>query len=106
MRKLLVAAAMLSTMGAAPALAGIQDFIVQNNGGLVVTYVYVSADYEDNWGPDVLGNEVLYPGEQVEVYIDGYGDHCWFDVLIEDEGGDQWVYENVDLCTVLYVSYP
>ena len=91
---------------ATPAVAGIQDFIVQNNSGVTVTYVYVSADYEDTWSPDVLGSNVLYPGQELQIQVNGYGDHCWFDVLIEDETGGSIMYDDVDLCSVLYLSYP
>jgi len=91
--------------GLSSAYAGIQDFIVRNYSGNTVLYVYVSADYESSWGPDVLGNDVLYSGEELEIYIDGYGNHCWFDVKIEDDAGYYQEYFDVDLCSTLYVDY-
>jgi len=48
---------------------------------------------------------VLYPGQEIEVYMDGYGSHCWFDIKVEDEAGYYQEYFGVDLCSVYYIDY-
>lgn len=104
MKRLALAAA-FAAMTATPAVAGIQDFTLLNQSGATITYIYVSANYDDSWGPDLLGNDVLYAGQAFQVQINGFGDHCWFDVLVEDENGGSWVYDEVDLCTVGTITY-
>ena len=93
------------TSGLTSAYAGIQDFVVRNFSSNTVLFVYVSADYESSWGADVLGSNVLYPGQEIEVYMDGYGSHCWFDIKVEDEAGYYQEYFGVDLCSVYYIDY-
>ncbi|MEM7121247.1 MAG: hypothetical protein AAF563_08240 [Pseudomonadota bacterium] len=90
----------------APAFAGVQDFYVRNYGKFAVFYIFVSPDYSDDWEEDVLGSEVLMPGEELEITMHGYGNHCFFDIYVEDERGNYREYWGVDLCSVLYVDFP
>ena len=91
---------------ASAALAGIQDFYVNNNSKWAIYYIYVSPDYEDEWEEDVLGSEVLMPGEYLEIEMIGYDDYCYFDIKIEDERGNVREYWDIDLCMVRDVDYP
>ena len=104
LRTLMVAAIAVSSL-TTTAAAGIQDFIVRNLSGNSVFFVYVSPDYSDSWEEDVLGNDVLMPGNETDILMNGYGDHCWFDIKIEDEVGNVSEFFDVDLCTVLYVDF-
>ena len=106
-RHLCVAAtAATLAMFTAPAFAGIQDFYVRNSSKAAIFYIYVSPDYSDDWGEEVLASDVLMPGEELEITMTGYGNHCWFDVKIEDESGNYQEYWDVDLCSVVYIDYP
>ena len=91
---------------AGTAVAGIQDFFVNNNGKFAIYYIYVSPDYSTEWEEDVLGSEVLMPGESLEIEMIGYDNHCTFDIMIEDSQGNQREYWDVDLCTVIDVDFP
>ncbi len=85
----------------------IQDFIVANNSSIPIWYLYVSPNYADNWEEDVLGDDVLMPGQEMNIIMPGFGGHCWFDVKFEDQYGDYTrEYYDVNLCEVLYVYYP
>ena len=93
-------------VSAGSAFAGIQDFFIHNKGKFAVYYIYISPDYSSEWEEDVLGTDVLMPGESLEIEMIDYGNHCYFDILIEDSQGNQREYWDVDLCTVLDVEFP
>ena len=98
-----VFAALVGSVGAAK--ADIQDFYVRNFGKTYVYYIYVSPSYSDSWEEDVLGRDVLPPNTDLFIEMHGFGNHCYFDVKIEDELGRSQEYWDVDLCRVLYVDY-
>ncbi len=101
------AAALLAAMApGSGARAGMQDFTVVNQGDNAVWYIYVSPNYSDSWLEDALGEDVLMPGMQVPVYLNGYGNHCYFDIKIEDNSGYAEEYYDVDLCSVRTVYFP
>ena len=63
MKKLFVAIAFLFATLASPAFAAPQDFTIVNHTGHVVMTLNVSATGDDEWGPDILGVDVLANGE-------------------------------------------
>ena len=93
-------------VSAGAAVAGFQDFYINNNGKFAIYYIYISPDYSNEWEEDVLGSDVLMPGDSLEIEMIGYDDHCYFDILIEDSQGNQREYWDVDLCTVVDVDFP
>ena len=91
--------------GLSSAYAGIQDFIVRNYSNAAIIYVYVSPDFADTTEKIVLGADVLMPGQELTIRMNRYGNHCFFDIKVEDEYGRYYEYWGVDLCSVLYVDY-
>lgn len=57
------ALALLLVLPAEAALAGVQDFYVHNESKWVILFIYVTPDYSDEWEEDVLGDDVLMPGD-------------------------------------------
>lgn len=56
---------------------------VYNDSSYVLTELYVTTVDNPNWGPDMLGTTVLYPGESITVYV-----ACdYWDIQIVDELG-------------------
>jgi len=100
---LVVAASFAAT---SQARAGIQDFTVVNQGSTAIWYIQVSPNHSDSWEEDVLGDQVLMPGNQLAVTMPGYGNHCWFDIRVEDANGASREYYDVNLCEVSYVNFP
>ena len=49
------------------AFAGEQDFTLHNETGKTVHELYVSPHSEDEWQEDVLGEDVLEDGDEVEI---------------------------------------
>lgn len=67
---------------------------VQNESSVVIEEIYVAQIDSASWGPDLLGNEILFPGEgfTIELTCDVYN------VLIVDELGTECMLESLDLC--------
>jgi len=69
---------------------------VTNNTGYTILYLYVSPADDSNWGPDLLGNEVLPEGSEMRVYICNYSSPI-FDIQVEDEDGDTYTFYSIDV---------
>ena len=81
--------------GAAMAQSASIDFV--NNSGATVWRLYMSSTNTNSWEADLLGNDVLYPGQSLSVTRANMAG-CYYDVLIEYEGGYQET-DTFDLCT-------
>lgn len=81
--------------GAAFAQSASVDFI--NNSGSTVWRLYMSSTNTNSWESDLLGSNVLYPGQSLSITRANMS-NCYYDVLIEWEGGYQET-DTFDLCT-------
>ena len=52
-----------------PAAGGNPSFDLANQGSLTIREVYVSLSTQQNWGPDRLGQNVLNPGQRLQVSL-------------------------------------
>ena len=93
------AAAVLAAASAG-ALAGQQDFTIVNASYQDIFYVFVSPDTSDSWGNDVLEDYILPSGGYADIQMDGYGNHCYFDIQVASYSGETLEFWGVDLCTV------
>ncbi|MEA3013835.1 MAG: hypothetical protein QOD42_2380 [Sphingomonadales bacterium] len=98
MKKLLIALAFIFSSLATPALAAPQDFTIVNHTGHTVLTLNVSETSEDEWGPDILGVDVLANGESAEVTFDRDTDSCHWDIRVTYDDGDTGDWRNVNLC--------
>ena len=89
---------------AEPAAAAQQDFSVVNNSGHTVMTLNVSASDEDEWGPDILGAEVLADGETATVSFERGQDQCLWDIRVTYDDGDSGDMRGVNLCEVATVT--
>ena len=71
------------------------DFV--NNSGGTVYRLYMSPTHTMSWEADLLGRNVLYPGQSFTVTRANVS-NCYYDVLIEWETGYQET-DTFDLCT-------
>jgi len=78
---------------------GIQDFTLVNESGRSICNLYVSPSYQDNWGNDILQDDVLPSGQSALIRMNGYGDHCDFDVKIVSCANEKIV-QRYNLCTL------
>ena len=89
------AAAPTTTVGTAR-----QNFSVVNATGHVVMTLNVSPTSESEWGPDILGTEVLQPGQTGQVVFDRAESQCNYDIKVTYNDGDTSEMRNINLCQV------
>ena len=81
-----------------------QNFTVNNNTGHVVMTLNVSPSDENNWGPDILGSQVLGDGESAEVTFQRGESQCLWDIRATYDDGDTTDIRGVNLCQVAVVN--
>ncbi|GAC1391474.1 MAG: hypothetical protein NVSMB31_08920 [Vulcanimicrobiaceae bacterium] len=102
----MLALLVLATSSAARVRAADQrDFWVYNKGDEPIHYLYVSHISEDKWGDDVLGEDVLMPGERVKVKFSDDSDVCHYDVRVEYKDKHSDEDRDVDLCDTASISF-
>jgi len=90
---------------ATSAFADERDFTLHNNSSLDIYYVYVSPSSSGFWGADVLGEDVLASGDQVDITFDDPRTTCVWDVkAVSGDGSEGYIYR-VDLCSVSDVYF-
>lgn len=98
----------LPTLSARPAVQNAKlDFTLINKTGLTIHELYVSPAKDDEWGEDILGQDVLKNGEKVDIEFSPKAKTCNWDLKIVDEEKDSVEWTNLDLCkaneiTLLY----
>jgi hypothetical protein len=67
---------------------------IENESSVVIESIYVAQIDSSSWGPDLLGGEILFPGEgfTIELGCDAYN------VMVVDELGTECMLESLDLC--------
>lgn len=74
---------------------GDSSLTVINESSYIIEEIYVAPVGTRTWGADLLGLDVLYPGESLTVYLD----YCdYYDVLVVDELGAECVLDSLYLC--------
>lgn len=70
------------------AFAGPQDFILVNNTGVDIYAVYIAPSNSDEWGEDVMAEDVLVDEDSVMIVFPGKQKEAMWDIRVEDEDGD------------------
>jgi hypothetical protein len=93
----LASALAIATLSALPAAAQTYAVRFQNQSGATVYRIYSSPTHEQSWRQDLLGSNVLYPGQGFDVVLANV-QNCYYDVMVEFESGysftDTW-----DVCS-------
>ncbi len=92
---------------AAPAAAATgaqQDFTLVNNTGHTVMTLNVSPSDSDQWGPDILGQDVLANGQSATISFERGQDQCNWDVRATYDDGDTTDQRGVNLCEIATVT--
>jgi hypothetical protein len=103
MRKLFAAVVTIVLVFAVPAGAqeAKQDFKLVNKTGYELKALYVSPSKSDDWGDDILGEQVVGDGQVVNVHFSPKAHTCHWDLKVtytDDDSNAVW--GNIDLCTV------
>jgi hypothetical protein len=87
--------------------AQVLEFDIINHTGVDLYGIYVGPSESDEWGDDILPNEIFSNDSQVTVEIpDDFGDTCSFDILVsinEDEESTI-TFSNADLCKIISIT--
>lgn len=79
------------------AWAGTQDFDCVNKTGVDIHHVYVSPTAKDDWGEDILGEDVLVNGQTVSISFPDAERAAAWDLRVEDEEGSSIEWKNLKL---------
>ncbi|HEY9697622.1 MAG TPA: hypothetical protein V6D10_10180 [Trichocoleus sp.] len=74
-----IALSTLSLFASAPALAEAVSFTLTNGTSRALEEFYASPPSTQSWEEDILGVDVLMPGESVEITIDDGREDCQYD---------------------------
>ncbi len=77
-----------------------QNFSVVNATGHIVVTLNVSPSSQTEWGPDILGVDVLQPGQTAQIVFDRAESECNYDLRATYDDGDTSDTRNVNLCQV------
>ena len=106
MKKAFFAGAFLAAaFTASAAWAAAQDFTITNHTGHTIVTLNVSPNSSNQWGPDILGRDVLANGEQAEVSFDRDEDHCIWDIKVTYDDGTENDERGINLCETTEVEF-
>lgn len=89
---------------ATAAYAGKQDVTIVNKVKKSIHHVYISEAKVDDWEEDILGDDVLDPGESVKVTFDNTHKACKWDFKAVDGDGVEYLLMGVNLCEVSTIN--
>ncbi len=98
--KIFAGAFALSTIIASAAHAEDLVFTLKNGTGSILTHFYTSPVGVESWEDDVFGQQVLNPGESIEITIADGRSVCKYDMRFEFEGSAtlETTTDTQDLC--------
>ena len=99
-----IGGALLASALATAAYAAQQDFTIVNDTGQVIMTLNVSPSDENQWGPDILGTDVLAAGESAEISFDRAEERCEWDIRVTYQDGDSGAWGGINLCETTTVT--
>lgn len=95
----------LAFAGVAPAQQAKQDFTLVNRTGYDISHVYVGPTNSDDWGDDILEDQILQNGGSVTISFSRKESTCRWDLKVEYDDDDSYAYwKNINLCTVRKIT--
>lgn len=84
-----------------------RDFNLHNATGEVISELHISPNDSNQWGPDILGRDVLNDGQTAAIHFNGTAapGQCIWDIKVVDGDGEAHTLENLNLCTVTVVTF-
>ena len=100
-------ATLILALGLATGAQAAQDRHVRiiNETGHAMVHFYASNVSSDSWEEDILGEDVLRPGQDVNVNIDDGTGHCKYDFKAVFDDGDALVRRNINVCQISSYRY-
>jgi len=101
-----MAVALIGFGGVTAAYADPRDFELINNTGADIHNVYVSPSNLTDWGPDILGRDILPDGDSVTITFARFSPgNCLYDIKVVTENGDEGTLGQVNLCETDTVTF-
>jgi hypothetical protein len=104
-RRFVVLAAGLSALVAGPAMAEDRRVKIINETDHTIVQFYASNVGQNDWEEDILGSDMLRPGQAVTVNIDDGSGYCKYDFKAVFSDGDVLIRHNIDVCQVSVYRY-
>lgn len=102
--KTLMLAAAAAALFAAPA-ADPRDFQLVNGTGRAIAELYISPANVNDWEEDLLSVDMLGDGDTTNISFEADDrDECIYDLKIVHKGGDNAVWQDLNLCAISWVS--
>jgi hypothetical protein len=95
---LALAAASATSSVSASSQRRVLDFTLINASPAIIMELYVSPASDDTWGADVLGKDIVKPGEELEIAFSRNETTCMWDLRFVDENNKKLVWPRVNLC--------
>lgn len=103
--RMLFAAAIFFAVALVPAaMAGDQDFTVLNKTGIEIHELYVTPHDSDDWEDDILGEDTLVNGAEVDIKFSRKEKAKLWDLKVVDADGNEVTWENLDLLEISKVT--
>ena len=103
--RMLFAAAVFFAIALVPAaMAGDQDFTVLNKTGIEIHDLYVTPHDSDDWEDDILGEDTLVNGAEVDIKFSRKEKAKSWDLKVVDVDGNEVTWENLDLLEISKVT--
>jgi hypothetical protein len=97
---LVAAVATFSVFSAGPSEALDRRVRVVNDSSRTMTKFQASNKASKSWEEDILGDDVLKPGQSVVVNINDGTGYCVFDLRATFQGGATVVRRNINICKI------
>jgi hypothetical protein len=79
------------------------DFTLHNDTGQEITHVYISETGNTDWEEDVLGQDTLATGDDVDIEFAGQKANIW-DMKVTFAGGKSVVWSKINLSTLTDIN--
>ncbi|MBF0219324.1 MAG: hypothetical protein HQL49_07325 [Gammaproteobacteria bacterium] len=83
--------------------AGVQDFAIINKTGYTIDAIHVSPSHSENWGEDIMGQDILDDEETVNISFSSKGAEssvCKWDLMVIYSDGDKAIWDDLNLCEI------
>lgn len=74
------------------------DFTLHNKSGYVIVELYVSPSNDEEWGEDILGQDVIGDDESADITFTRGEASCNWDLKIVDDEEDEVTWTGLNLC--------
>lgn len=99
--RIIAAAGAFAAVAMAPsAMAGDQDFTINNETGVEIYNVYTSPASANDWQEDVMGTDTLASGDSVEITFSPSEDAELWDLKVTDSEGNGIVWTQLNLMEI------